>query len=118
MKDDDRNQPFTREVVASLDASLDQLDEITLRRLKKTRAAALAQKQIVAEPALRGTSRQKWLLSMAAGVALLAMVPMAWQHQKQTTYEQDVEMALQDVPITSEEMDDLDMLMALEDTDV
>jgi hypothetical protein len=97
-------------VVQSLDNSLVDIDDLSLQRLKNARQIALNQ------PAV---STRRWVpLSAAASIAVFLMVPF-YMHQHSTNVAPDVdsEIVSQDFPLSTEEMDDLDMLMALEDGD-
>jgi hypothetical protein len=62
---------------------------------------------------------RKWVsLSVAASVAILLLVPIIMhQHSLNSSLEPELEIVSQELPISTEEMDDIDMLMALEDTD-
>ncbi len=93
----------------SLDKSLADIDEMSLQRLKNARITALSSSQ----------KSRKWVpLSVAASLAALLLIPVVMQHKSATiSVEPEFEMVSQEQPISSEEMDDIDMLMALEDTD-
>ncbi|MFO1387553.1 hypothetical protein [Cellvibrio sp.] len=105
---DDANQVFIQTVNQALDKSLDDIDELSLQRLKNARVKALST-----------SSRSKWIaLSAAASIAALLLIPVATQHfSNKATIDSELEIAAQDIPLSAEEMDDIDMLMALEDTD-
>lgn len=105
---DKANQVFIQTVTQSLDQSLDDIDELNLQRLKNARAKALS-----------SSSKSKWIaLSAAASIAALLLIPIATQHfSNKATVDSDLEIAAQDIPLSAEEMDDIDMLMALGDTD-
>ena len=99
------DEKFAAQVADSLDQSLDDIDELSLQRLKKARASALSS----AKP------RLKWAtLSVAASLIVLVSVPFV-THQYFQHADQDFEVVSQDVPYSTEEMDDIDMLMSLED---
>jgi hypothetical protein len=97
-------------IASTLDKSIDRLDDITLQKLKRARANALMQTP--------KTSR-KWIsLSLAASIAILLIAPIAWhQQQNSATAEQDLDVIAQDIPLDAQEMDDMEMLMAMGDTD-
>jgi len=101
-------------IVNSLDKSLDDIDELSLYRLKNARSNAL----LVANK----SSRKLVNLSIAASVAALLLVPVLL-HQPMKFYASDQDSDLitqtlsQDGPLSPEEMDDVEMMMALEDTD-
>ena len=108
------DEVLVRKISNTLDESLDGLDELTLQRLKKARTSALAQVAVVTP----GVNHRRAWLGVAAAVALLLLMPLVWQLQTTSAPDQDIEMALQEIPPSAEELDDMDMLMALEDTDV
>ena len=110
----EQDEMLAQAISNTLDKSLDGLDELSQQRLKNARAAALAQ-AAAPKPTI---SHRRALLGMAAAFALLLLTPLVWQQQTTPSPVQDIEMALQEIPLTAEELDDLDMLMALEDTDV
>jgi hypothetical protein len=108
----------------TLDKSLDDIDDISLQRLKNARLQALHQSN---KPA------RQWLpLSVAASVAALLLIPILFQQLSGSKQELDLasqqvpfaqenfsqESLAQEVPLSSQELDDLEMLMALEDSDV
>ncbi len=99
---------FTRELVTSLDNSLGELDELTQQRLKSARAKALQQTR---------SGSAKWLALGAAAAAITAvlLVPSFW-HSHSDGLDSD-EVAALEVPPSAQELDDLDMLIALEDED-
>lgn len=108
----------------TLDKSLDDIDDISVQRLKNARLQALHQSN---KP-----SRQWLPLSIAASVAALLLIPIMFQQLSSST--PNIELAAQpipfiqegfvqenlsqEVPFSPQEMDDLEMLMALEDSDV
>ena len=94
----------------SLDKSLNDIDEVNLQRLKNARVKALASPSHLT---------RNWVpLSVAASVAALVLVPVLMHYQSTNTpADQEFEIVSQELPISAEEMDDIDMLMALEDTD-
>ena len=103
----------------TLDKSLDDIDAVSLQRLKNARLQALHHSN---RPA------RQWLsLSVAASVAALLLVPIMFQQLSSS--KPDLDLASQqapfmqeslspEVPLSLQEMDDLEMLMALEDSDV
>lgn len=106
----DKNSLLAQTIAGTLDKSVDQLDDITLQKLKRARENALKQTP---------KASRKWgSLSVAASIAILLIAPVVWQqHQSATFAEQDFDVIAQDIPIDSQEMDDIEMLMAMEDTD-
>jgi len=94
----------------ALDKSLDDIDDVTLQRLKKTRIKALHHPSEFS---------RKWVqLAAAASVAALLLIPFVMHQQAvNSSLDSELEIVSQDMPISAEEMDDIDMLMALEDTD-
>lgn len=106
----EKNGLIAKTIADTLDKSVDQLDDITLQRLKNARANALMQ---------HPKKSRKWVsLTLAASIAMLLIAPIAWhQHQNSTTAEQDLDVIAQDIPVDAQEMDDMDMLMAMGDTD-
>jgi hypothetical protein len=103
------DERFAATVSETLDKSLVDIDEMSLQRLKNARAHALNQ----AAPS------RKWIsLSVAASLAALLLIPVvSHQYLSGSSDEQDLEVVVQEVPYSTEEMDDLEMLMALEDSD-
>lgn len=108
----------------TLDKSLDDIDAVSLQRLKNARLQALHQSN---KPA------RQWLpLSIAASLAALLLIPILFQQLSSSKQDLDLasqqvpfvqenfsqESLAQEVPLSSQELDDLDMLMALEDSDV
>ncbi len=103
----------------TLDKSLDDIDDVSLQGLKNARLQTLHQSN---KPS------RHWLpLSVAASVAALLLIPIMFQQLSSS--KQDVDLALQEVPflqeslaqevpLSSQELDDLEMLMALEGGDV
>ncbi|HOY23778.1 MAG TPA: hypothetical protein PK002_11530 [Cellvibrio sp.] len=97
----------------TLDKSLDDIDAVSLQRLKHARVHALHQ------PIKR--SRQWLPLSVAASIAALLLIPILVQplfDSKQALDLASQDIFSQEVPLSSQELDDLEMLMALEDSDV
>lgn len=103
----------------TLDKSLDDIDVVSLQRLKNARLQALYQPN---------KSTRQWLpLSIAASVAVLLLIPIMFQQLSSSKPDLDLasqqslfmqENLSQEVPLSFQEMDDLEMLMALEDSDV
>lgn len=95
----------------TLDQSLHEIDAISLQRLKKSRAQALAY-------SVNG-SRRWFPASAAAGFMLLVAIPVFWQASAgKKISDMDNEIISQDIPLAVQDLDDLDMLIALEDGDV
>jgi len=107
--DSKSDQVFITAINQSLDKSLDDIDELNLQRLKNARAKALS---------VNSMSFGKWAsFSVAASIAALLLIPVVMHLQTDSPIEPELEMVSQEIPISVEEMDDIDMLMALEDTD-
>lgn len=110
----DENEKSDQALIAamkqSLDKSLDQIDELDLQRLKNARKKALADSPI---------TQRKWVgLSVAASIAALLLAPVIINQQTEIhVIAPELEVVSQEVPVSAEEMDDIDMLMALEDSD-
>lgn len=104
------DQTLAAAINQSLNNSLDDIDELSLRKLKTARAKALSHSPV---------SARKWVsLSVAASVVALLLVPVIMHQQSvNSSIEPELDIVLQELPISAEEMDDIDMLMALEDTD-
>jgi hypothetical protein len=97
---------FVSALSASLDESVQDIDEVSLVRLKRARAVALQQPK---------SYRRTWIaIGVAACFGALLLAPLVWQPQ--VTLDVDAAIAL-DIPPSAEELDDLDMLLALEDSD-
>lgn len=104
-KPEERDEAFARAITDSLDKSLDGIDDLSRLRLQHARAKAL-------RPNKHG---HKWIaLAVAASFAALLLTPIFWQSQEEV--DADVVAALE-IPPSAEELDDLDMLLALEDGD-
>jgi hypothetical protein len=111
-------------ISCTLDKSLDDIDDISLQRLKNARLQALRHSN--------KSMRQRLPLSIAASVAALLLIPILFQQLSGSKQELDLvsqqvpfvqenfsqESLAQEVPLSSQELDDLEMLMALEDSDV
>jgi len=108
--DSKADQKLIDAINQSLDKSLDEIDELNLQRLRNARAKALNNSQ---------AKNRKWVsLSVAASVAALLLIPVVLnQDSGNSNIEPELEIVSQEIPVSAEEMDDLDMLMALEDTD-
>jgi hypothetical protein len=108
--DNKNDQALIAAINQSLDKSLNDIDEVNLQRLKNARVKALNHSS---------TFSRKWVqLGAAASVVALLLVPiMLHQQPVNSTFDSELEVVSQELPISVEEMDDIDMLMALEDTD-
>lgn len=101
---------FARELVASLDESLEGLDELTVQRLKASRIRALEHTRI-------GRLGNRIAIGAAAAVIAAALLaPALWYQQRLNATDVD-EIAALEIPPSAQELDDLDMLIALEDED-
>lgn len=105
----EQSDEFARELVTCLDNSLDELDELTQQRLKTARAKALQQ----ARP---GSAKWLALGVAAATITAVLLVPSFWHQHGGDGVDAD-EVAALEVPPSAQELDDLDMLIALEDED-
>ena len=101
---------FAASLAQALDKSLDDVDDLSLQRLKNVRAQALSQPV---------NASRKWIsLSVAASVAALLLIPIViHQSSSNSSSDQELEVVSQEVPYSVEEMDDIEMLMSLEETD-
>ncbi len=104
------DEKFAARVGQTLDKSLLDIDDVSVQRLKNARAYALNQSS---KPS------RKWIsLSVAASLAVLLLIPLVThQHLFISSAEQDLDVLAQEIPYSMEEMDDIEMLMALEDSD-
>ena len=107
----DLNRAMTEKVVGVLDQSIDELDELSLQRLKNARMKARSQDV--------ERKRAAWIpLGAAASIAVLLLSPIAWyQYAPKSNLNNDYPIAIQDAPIDQQELDDVDMLMSLVDSD-
>jgi hypothetical protein len=102
---------FAKVLTKTLDESLEDIDEVTLARLKKSRIQVLS---------YSASASKKWIsLSVAASVAILIALPVLWNNSNiENSDIADAELMSQEVPPPEQELDDIDMLMAMDDTDV
>ena len=102
---------FAQILAQTLDASLHDIDELNLQRLKKARTHALSSST---------RSSSKWIaLSVAASLLMLVAAPAIWQQKNvQNVAELNAELISADAPLGAQELDDIDMLMAMDDGDV
>jgi len=109
LPEQDADEKFAAAVSQTLDKSLADIDEINAQRLKNARARALNSSSL----------SRKWIpLSVAASLAALLLIPLIeHQHLLPSSAEQELDVVTQEVPYSVEELDDIDMLMALEDSD-
>lgn len=105
-----RDKAFTQVLATTLNKSLDEVDEVTRHRLKQARAQALSHAVQKKSPA--------WIrLSVAASLGVLLLAPfIVMNFSQHHANEQIVEVLSQDMP-DAQELDDIDMLMAMEDAD-
>lgn len=107
------DEKLAASVSQALDKSLDEIDELSLQRLKNARAHALNHSRDQSSRPSR-----KWIsLGVAASLAALLLIPLATQQHLNSIDDQDLEVVTQEIPYSQEEMDDIEMLMALEDSD-
>ena len=100
----DVDAEFTTKVIDTLNKTLDDIDELSLQRLKKARIRALGS----VKPSGKWTA-----INVAASLIILLSVPFL-MHKYLQDNDQDFDVVSQDVPYSTEEMDDIDMLMSLE----
>lgn len=107
--DNNADETFIKAINQALDKSLDEIDEMNLQRLKSARAKAL----------ILPAQNHKWVaLGVAASIAALLLIPVVFNRDSgNSNIESELEIVSQESPMSAEELDDLDMLMALEDTD-
>lgn len=110
-----RDVHFAKTLAATLDKSVEALDDVSLAKLKKSRAQALAHASV---------STRHWVpISVAASILMLVAIPALWQKGDVNFIEgADIEavfqdMSSQDIPYAAQEMDDMEMLIAMDDTD-
>ena len=93
---------------STLDDSLNDIDELSLRRLKNVRVIALAQPK---------PSRNKWVRYGVAASLMLFIATPIMLGSKYFIASTDVGVLTQESPISEQEMDDIEMLMSLGDVD-
>jgi len=105
-----RDEKLVAAIARTLDKSVNDIDDFSLQRLKSARENALSHSQ---KPA------RTWInFRVAASVAVLALIPVAFHQYSQIGFvDQDMEVVSQDVPFSAEEMDDIEMLMSLDGDD-
>jgi len=99
---------FKNALIRTLNESVAELDEGSLQRLGDARIAAINSSGLA--------KSRKWIsASVAASVAMLLCIPMALQHHNSPSLAvQDVEMISPDTLLSPEDLDDIDMLIAME----
>lgn len=109
LPEQDADEKFAAAVSQTLDKSLADIDDINVQRLKNARVRALSS----------SSPSRKWIsLSVAASLAVLLLIPLVeHQHLLSSSVEQELDVVTQEVPYSAEELDDIEMLMALEDSD-
>jgi hypothetical protein len=102
---------FATVLAKTLDESLEDIDEVTQARLKKSRIQVLSHSP---------SASKKWIsLSVAASLAILVALPVLWNKSNiENVTVPDADMISQEIPLPEQELDDIDMLMAMDDTDV
>ncbi len=110
LKSDDE---FAKILVHTLDKSLADIDDLSLQRLKNARVNALV------NPAQLTYSSPKWKhFAVAASLIMLIAAPVLWQqHNAQQFNDADAEFISQEMPPAAQELDDMDMLLAMDDAD-
>jgi hypothetical protein len=111
------NEELAQTLAQTLDKSLAEIDDLSLQRLKNARAQALAD----SHGRLLGStyfSAQLIRFGVAASLIMLLAVPILWQrHNAQQLSDLDIELVSQEIPPAAQELDDMDMLMAMDDID-
>jgi hypothetical protein len=99
------NTELEKNIVNTLDKSLAEIDDMTVQRLKNTRAIALAKKNL-----------PKWIhLAVAASFMLLIAIPVIWKKNHfDASRNTPTEFISQELPPAAQELDDIDMLMAID----
>lgn len=104
------DEKMAAEIAHGLNKSLDDIDELSLQRLKNARVNALAHS---------ATPSRRWLsASIAASLVALVLIPVvAHKYSLHVHSDQEYDIVSQDIPYSAEEMDDIEMLMSLEAED-
>ncbi|MES2676437.1 MAG: hypothetical protein V4660_19520 [Pseudomonadota bacterium] len=101
----------------TLNKSLAEIDDLSLQRLKNARAEALAAAPV---RSLKPTYFSSWSIrfGVAASLIMLLAAPVLWQrHNTQQFSDLDGDLVSQEIPPVAQELDDMDMLMAMDDID-
>jgi cytochrome c-type biogenesis protein CcmH/NrfG len=108
--DSNADEKLATAITHTLDKSVIDIDEVSVRRLKNARENALSH--------LQKPSRTWINFRVAASLAVLMLIPVMFHQYSQTgLLDQDMEVVSQDVPYSAEEMDDIEMLMSLDGDD-
>lgn len=104
---------FAKTLAHTLDKSLADIDDLNLQRLKNARANAFI------NSAQLTYSSPKWThFAVAASLIMLIAAPVLWQqHNAQQFNDADAEFISQEMPPAAQELDDMDMLLAMDDAD-
>ena len=106
-------EELAKTLAYTLDKSLEEVDELSLQRLKNARASALThatKSNYFSAPFMR--------FGIAAGLLMLVATPILWQHYTaQQMSDADIEIVSQEIPPAAQELDDMDMLIAMDDID-
>ena len=91
------NRAMTEQIVGVLNQSVNELDELSLQRLKNARITAMSQHL--------EQRRSVWIpLSAAASVVILLLAPIAWyQYASKATLTADYSAVIQDASIDQQE---------------
>jgi hypothetical protein len=104
---------FSKVLAKTLESSLENIDEMTLARLKKSRVNSLYYSFL---------GSKKWMsFGVAASLAILVALPVLWSDSNnniENSVIADADLMSQEVPPPEQELDDIDMLIAMDDTDV
>lgn len=106
-----RDQHLSQTLATTLNKSLADLDDISVIKLKRARAQALAYSP---------QAKRHWLqMSIAASVLVLVAAPLLWRNAGIGSADSvDDESIAQEIPFAAQEMDDMEMLLAMDDIDV
>ncbi len=106
-------EELAKTLAHTLDKSLAEIDDLSLQRLKNARADALSHSVNSANFSSRFIR-----FGIAASLITLVVVPILWhQYNAQQFSDADVELVLQEIPPAAQELDDMDMLIAMGDID-
>lgn len=111
------NEELAQTLAHTLDKSLTEIDDLSLQRLKNARAEALAASPVQLLKSTYFSSRSA-RFGVAASLIMLLAVPVLWQrHNAQQLSDQEGDLISQEIPPAAQELDDMDMLMAMGDID-
>ncbi|MES2823623.1 MAG: DUF3619 family protein [Pseudomonadota bacterium] len=111
------NEELANTLAHTLDKSLAEIDDVSLQRLKNARSEALAASSVHTLKTAYFSSRSV-RFGVAASLMMLLAVPVVWQrHNAQQFSDLDGDLVSQEIPPAAQELDDMDMLMAMDDID-